>query len=43
MRKLLEKEKDGVWDWNDEYNFPIWAVYDVITAIREYALCDIEL
>lgn len=44
MKKLLEHEKDGLWAWNKDLpcHYPIWAIYNAISAINEYALCDIE-
>ncbi len=42
MRKLLENERDGLWSWNGEFNYPIWAIYNSISAIGEFALRDIE-
>ncbi len=41
MRKLLEAEQAGLWAWNG--NYPIWAIYNSISAIFEFAFCDIEL
>lgn len=43
MKKLLENERNGLWAWNGELNYPIWAIYSSISAICEFALCDFEL
>lgn len=45
MKRLLEHEKDGLWAWTTDFHdhYPIWAIYNAISAINEFALCDIEL
>ena len=43
MKKILENEKNGLWHWNGESNFPIWAIYNAISAIVEFALIDIQI
>lgn len=41
MVKLLRNEQNGLWAWNGQFNYPIWAIYNAITAINEFALSDI--
>ena len=43
LRKILEDEKNGLWEWNNKSHYPIWVIYDVVLAIKEYILSDIIL
>lgn len=43
LRTILEDEKNGLWEWSNESHYPIWAIHDVVLAIKEYILSDIVL
>ena len=43
IKNILESERSGFWFWNNESNFPIWAIYNAICAIEEFVLGDIKL
>ena len=34
--KILNTEHNGLWSWNSRYNYPIWAIHDVLQALNEY-------